>query len=142
MSTSPTEFGSAVELLHEYQDIEKQLSDPAVHADTGRARTLGRRFAQLGPVVAGYQEWKRANEDLVAARELAREDESFKDEIPALENDVAEKSEKLQQLLLPRDPDDDGHRGAVLAGTPWQSPQTPGSGRRQTRGRSGSRPGD
>jgi peptide chain release factor 1 len=107
VSTSPTEFGSAVELLHEYQDIEKQLSDPAVHADTGRARTLGRRFAQLGPVVAGYQEWKRASEDLVAARELAREDESFKDEIPALENDVAEKSEKLQQLLLPRDPDDD-----------------------------------
>jgi len=32
-------------LLDEYAEVETALSDPAVHSDQARARTLGRRFA-------------------------------------------------------------------------------------------------
>ena len=51
-------FAAVQPLLDEYADIESQLADPAVHADGGRARTLGRRFAELGRVVAAHAAWK------------------------------------------------------------------------------------
>ena len=36
-------FAAVEPLLAEHADIEAQLADPSVHADAGRARTLGRR---------------------------------------------------------------------------------------------------
>jgi len=47
------------------------MADPSIHEDQGKARLLGRRYAQLGPVVAGFNAWKSANDDLAAAREMA-----------------------------------------------------------------------
>ena len=58
-------------LVDEYADLERQLADPSVHADAGRARTLGRRYAELGPIVATYQQWRTLGDDADAARELA-----------------------------------------------------------------------
>jgi peptide chain release factor 1 len=42
------------------------MADPSIHEDQANARKLGRRYAQLGPVVAGFKAWKSAEEDLVA----------------------------------------------------------------------------
>ena len=38
-------------VLAEHADLERQLSDPALHGDAGNARRVGRRFAQLAPIV-------------------------------------------------------------------------------------------
>ena len=46
-------FASAHEMVREYQELEKQMADPSIHEDQNNARKLGRRYAQLGPVVAG-----------------------------------------------------------------------------------------
>ena len=100
-------FESCVELVEEYADVETQLSDPAVHGDQARARRLGRRFAELGPIVAAYREWLAATDDLAAAQELAEVDEAFADEVPSLQDRVAAAEERLTALLLPRDPMDD-----------------------------------
>ena len=100
-------FASAHEMVREYQELEKQMADPSIHEDQGKARQLGRRYAQLGPVVAGFNAWKSANDDLAAAREMAAEDPEFAAELPAMEVAVAEAAEKLEELLLPRDPNDD-----------------------------------
>ena len=100
-------FASAHEMVREYQELEKQMADPSIHEDQGKARQLGRRYAQLGPVVAGFNAWKSANDDLAAAREMAAEDPDFAAEIPAIEATVAAAAEKLEELLLPRDPNDD-----------------------------------
>ncbi|MHA7134619.1 peptide chain release factor 1 [Oerskovia turbata] len=102
-----TESFAAVEhLLAEHAEIETQLADPAVHADAGRARTLGRRYAELGQVVAAYRAWREATDDADAAAELAAEDSAFADELPALQEAVAAAAEKLRRVLVPRDPDD------------------------------------
>ena len=37
-------------MLAEHAEIERELADPAVHADQGRARALGRRYAELTQV--------------------------------------------------------------------------------------------
>jgi peptide chain release factor 1 len=100
-------FASAHEMVREYQELEKQMADPSIHEDQGKARQLGRRYAQLGPVVAGFNTWKSAADDLEAAREMATEDSSFAAEIPAMEKAVEVAAEKLEELLLPRDPNDD-----------------------------------
>ncbi|MGN6473146.1 MAG: peptide chain release factor 1 [Mycobacteriales bacterium] len=100
-------FEQVEELVAEHADLEKQLADPEIHSDQGKARTVGRRYAELGPVVAKYLEWKRAGDDLAAAKELADEDASFRAEVPELEAAVARLTDEMRVLLIPRDPNDD-----------------------------------
>jgi len=99
-------LGKLAELLAEYAEVEQALADPAVHADTGRARTLGRRFAELAPIVAVTGELDSCREDLAAARELATEDSSFAAEADALVTRIDELEARLRELLLPKDPHD------------------------------------
>ncbi|SDJ30357.1 bacterial peptide chain release factor 1 (bRF-1) [Frankineae bacterium MT45] len=106
MSDNKQGAGKLPELLAEYADVEKQLSDPAVHADQAKARTLGRRFAQLAPLVAASRELDTAQDDLQTARELADEDPSFAAEAEALTLRIAELEARLRELLLPKDPND------------------------------------
>jgi peptide chain release factor 1 len=100
-------FASAHEMVREYAELELKMADPTIHDDQGKARLLGRRYAQLGPVVAGFHAWKSAEDDLIAARELAEVDADFATEIPALEEARNSAATKLEELLLPRDPNDD-----------------------------------
>ena len=100
-------FASADELVKEYAELEAKMADPSIHDDANNARKLGRRYAQLGPVVSGYRVWRAAEDDLAAGREMAAEDADFASEIPALESAAHEAAEKLEELLLPRDPNDD-----------------------------------
>ena len=100
-------FASAHEMVREYQELETLMADPSIHEDQGKARQLGRRYAQLGPVVAGFNAWKSAADELEAAKEMAAEDASFAAELPAMEMSVEAAADKLEELLLPRDPNDD-----------------------------------
>ncbi|PZU40575.1 MAG: peptide chain release factor 1 [Arsenicicoccus sp.] len=100
-------FESALPLLGEHADIERELADPAVHGDPTALRRLNKRYAALAPTVAAYRAWESASGDLEAARELAAEDPSFADEVPALEQAVMAAAEALRRQLVPRDPDDD-----------------------------------
>ncbi|GAA3835954.1 peptide chain release factor 1 [Sphaerisporangium flaviroseum] len=95
------------ELLGEYAELEQKLADPSVHADQNRARTLGKRYAQLTPIVSVYRELEGVRNDLEAARELATEDQAFADEAVELESRIAPLEERLTHLLVPRDPNDD-----------------------------------
>ena len=94
------------ELLTEYGELEKALADPAVHADQNQARKLGRRYAELTPVVKTLRELESAREDLTAARELAAEDPTFAAESDELAKRIPELETKLTELLVPRDPHD------------------------------------
>lgn len=100
-------FATMPEILKEYETLEAAMADPSIHADQGKARQLGKRYAQLGPVIAGYRAYKKAEDDLAAAKELAEVDEGFAAELPALEASLQDAAEKLEELLLPRDPNDD-----------------------------------
>jgi peptide chain release factor 1 len=70
------------------------------------AKKLNRRYAELGAIVAAYNSVVTLTDDLAATRELAKEDESFADEVPATEEKLIAATEKLRRLLIPRDPDD------------------------------------
>ena len=92
--------------LAEHAALEAELADPSVHADQARARELGRRYAELGPLVAAITAQASVEGDLAAARELALEDASFAEELPALEAELAALRERVRDLLVPKDPAD------------------------------------
>ncbi|HEY6737541.1 MAG TPA: peptide chain release factor 1 [Actinopolymorphaceae bacterium] len=100
-------FEAVEALLAEHTELERKLSDPAIHADQATARTVGRRYAELGRVVRAYEEFKQVEDDLAAARELASEDPGFADEAERLAAQHAEFERRLRLLLLPSDPNDD-----------------------------------
>lgn len=93
-------------LKAEHAELQKQLSDSAIHANPGLAKKLNRRYQELDAMLSAEQALIQAQDDLTAAKELAKEDEAFAAELPAMEERVLEASEKLRRLLIPRDPDD------------------------------------
>ena len=93
-------------MLAEHADLERQLSDPELHADAANARRVGKRFAQLAPIAGVYRKREAARGDLEAARELAAEDASFSAEVAQLEATVADLDVQLTDMLAPRDPHD------------------------------------
>ncbi|MDO5534038.1 MAG: peptide chain release factor 1 [Propionibacteriaceae bacterium] len=99
-------FTQAESLRAEYADLERRMADPATHADTALSRKVGRRYAELTGVVKALNEHEALTADLDAARELAADDADFAAEADALEQRLAVASEKLAELLAPRDPHD------------------------------------
>jgi peptide chain release factor 1 len=100
-------FPGCDDLVAEAADVEARLADPAVHADPAVARRLGRRYAQLRPIVDTYRAWLAAGDDEVAARELSATDPAFAAEADELRQQREALAEQLRLLLVPRDAFDD-----------------------------------
>ena len=94
-------FEAVESLVEEHAALEQRMADPAVHAHPAQAKKVGQRYAELTAVLRTYREWKQVGDDLEAARELELDDEveSLEARLPAL-------AERLQHLLVPRDPSD------------------------------------
>ncbi|MCU1678519.1 MAG: prfA [Frankiales bacterium] len=103
-ASAPTDLLSGV--LAEHAELEQAMQDPTIHNDQNRARTLGQRYAELTPIVETAQELQAVDDDLTAAREFVKEDESFRTELDSLAARKDELTEKLRRLLLPTDPHD------------------------------------
>ena len=94
-------------LVDEMRALETELADPSLHADPARARSVGKRHAQLRPIVELYEQWLVAGEDEQAARELAQADPGFAEEAEEIAAQRQEMSERLSEMLVPRDALDD-----------------------------------
>ena len=90
-------------------ELDRLLSDPLVTDDLDRYRKLTREHAELAPIVERHALYQAALADERAARELLADPEmkTFgEDELAAAKLRIAELDSRLQQLLLPKDPDD------------------------------------
>jgi peptide chain release factor 1 len=103
----------AVETLErEHGELEQRLAAPETHADPRLAKQLNQRYAELSRILAAKHEWETLGDDVEAARELAKEDEAFAEEVDTLAQRHHDAEEKLRRLLVPRDPADD--KDAIL----------------------------
>ncbi len=94
-------------MLAEHAEIERELADPAVHADQARARTLGRRYAELTQIVEAARDLRTPADDLRAPRRSSPpRTQRFAPRPRPRRAGSSELAERLQELLLPRDPDD------------------------------------
>src|SRR5215472_13266419 len=91
------------DLASEHAQLERDLADPAVHADQEKARALGKRYSELTPIVSAYSQWLKMREDEAAAIELSDEDPSFAQEALQLGRAREELELRLEHLLVPRD---------------------------------------
>jgi peptide chain release factor 1 len=97
-------FDSVDSLVDEHAAIEQQLGQPDAFADAARSRSLSQRYSLLTAVVTAYQDWQAIVGDIEAARELAAEDDTFVAEAERLDQRRLELEERIQHLLVPRDP--------------------------------------
>ena len=93
-------------LRAEHASLQEQLSDSALHTNPALAKKLNRRYAELSAIMNAESNLIKVTEDLAAAKELAKEDEAFAEELPGMEQQLKDAGEKLRRLLIPRDPDD------------------------------------
>ncbi len=99
-------FEAIEALVAEHAELEKVMSDPAIHSDAARAKKVGQRYAELSSIIKTYREWQQAGADAQAARELSKEDPVFAEEAESLDADQTRLAERLQRMLVPRDPSD------------------------------------
>jgi len=100
------------QLAERHEEVGRLLADPEVINDNPRFRALSREFAQLEPVAGALSELAQAQRDLDAARAMRSDPEMrelAEEEIPAAEARIAALDERLQLLLIPVDPRDEGN---------------------------------
>ncbi len=102
------------QLVGRHEEVGALLAEPEVIADQARFRDLSREYAQLEPVVARFRAWQQTHADLLAAREMACDDDPELralaiDEIDSSEARLTELEHALQLLMLPTDPHDAGN---------------------------------
>ena len=99
-------FDSLQGLREEHAELQKQLSDPSIHANPGLSKKLNRRYAELNSIIAAEDNLRALEADIEAAKELVGEDDSFREELEKNQEKLVAAEEKLRRLLIPRDPDD------------------------------------
>lgn len=95
--------------------VERQLSDPAVYADRESLTRLSREQKELTPIVDAFRAWQQAETDCAGAQELLSDPEMrelAQEELHRARQERDRLSEELKRLLLPRDPNDD--RNVIL----------------------------
>jgi peptide chain release factor 1 len=93
--------------LHE---LDALLSAPDVVDQMDRFRALSREHAEVSIVVEVFNRYLQRESDMTAAREMLNDPdmaEMAQEEIQSAEADIAQLDQELQQLLLPKDPDDE-----------------------------------
>ncbi len=99
-------------LVERYEEVQHLLGDLGVIGDQDKFRALSKEYSQLEEVTKCFTAYKQAQEDLVAAEEMAKEDdaemrEMAQEEIKAAKVAIEDLAAELQILLLPKDPNDD-----------------------------------
>lgn len=97
-----------------YEEINSSLMDADVINDQDRYKKLMKEYKTLTPLVEKYREYKKAESEYNEAKEMLNESGIDKDlkEMAQLQYDeskelIAQYTEELKILLLPKDPDDD-----------------------------------
>jgi peptide chain release factor 1 len=99
-------FEAAADLRDEFVELERKLSDPSIHGDPAASRKIGRRYAELTPIVKNLDAHAQLSADLAASRELGDEDPEFAEEAERIAVKLAQVEDKLTKLLAPRDAND------------------------------------
>jgi peptide chain release factor 1 len=94
-----------------FEEIEMQMTDPAVLADHVRLTELAQERSDLQPLTEAYHQYQEAEEELAGAREMLTLDDPemvalAEDEIRRLESRLEELRRQMRSYLVPKDPRD------------------------------------
>lgn len=102
-------------LAKEFDDIEQKLRDPAMLSDHRELAKLGKRRAELEPLVLLLKEYEKCEESIRAVGDIANDPELLtlaQEEAEEAKKRMPDLEEKMRRFLVPKDPDDD--RNVIL----------------------------
>ncbi|MEY4685207.1 MAG: hypothetical protein RLZ25_1666 [Pseudomonadota bacterium] len=100
------------QLSQRFEEITALLAEPETQNDQDRFRALSKEYAQLNPLVSTYREYDTAADAKTFAESLTSDTDPdvramAADEIKTASESLEILGQKLQVLLLPRDPNDE-----------------------------------
>ena len=87
-------------LIDRHEEIAGLLSDPDIISNQNQFRELSQEYTQLGPVVNCFQNYNAAAEDLEAAEEMLKDDDTDVREMAQEEKKEASKNIATLELEL------------------------------------------
>lgn len=101
-------------LCERHEEVGVLLGDPDIISDQNKFRELSMEYSQLEPVTKTFGNFQTAEDDIVAADEMLKEDDADMREMASEEKKDAEQRIEtleldLQKLLLPKDPHDNSN---------------------------------
>ncbi len=105
-------FGKYESILHRFEEVGQQITDPAVMSDMKRYVKLNQEYKRLDLLVKAFKEYKAIIDNIQSGREIldTENDEDLremaKEEIETSEQLIPEKEKDIKLLLIPADPQD------------------------------------
>ncbi len=99
-----------LEIEHKFEDIERQLEDPAVVIQPSELQRLGKARAEIADIVEIIREYKISLQQLKEAEEMLSDPEMrelAQAELEPLKTRIADQEDRLKLMLVPKDPMDD-----------------------------------
>ncbi|AZL70617.1 MULTISPECIES: peptide chain release factor 1 [Pseudomonas] len=98
-------------LQDRFEELTALLGDAEVISDQTRFRAYSREYAEVEPVIAAYQEWRKVQDDLEGAQALLKDAdpdlrEMAVEEVREAKEQLVGLESNLQRMLLPKDPND------------------------------------
>jgi len=95
-----------------YEDLGRQLGDPALLADQKKFQAIAKQHRDLEPTVDKFREYRKLRDSIAEARTMASDSDPdlramAEEELAELEPKLPIVEEDLKVLLLPKDPNDD-----------------------------------
>ena len=95
-----------------YEELGRQLSDPAIVNDQANYRKVSKQHRDLEETVEKYREYRKLRDGVSEAKAMLGESDAemramAEEELATLEPQLAKVEEELKVLLLPKDPNDD-----------------------------------
>ena len=96
-----------------YEELTRELSRPDVASDPARLKDLGKQHSELHDIVTAYRGYMEAGRQAEEARAMARKEkdpemvEYLRAEEREAQARAAELEKQLEQLLVPKDPNDE-----------------------------------
>jgi len=95
-----------------YEDLGRQLSEPALLSDQKKFQTIAKQHRDLEPTVEKFRDYRKIKDGIAEARLMLNDAdpdirEMAQAELEALEPRLPGVEEDLKMLLLPKDPNDE-----------------------------------
>ena len=95
-----------------YEDLGRQLSDPALVTDQKKFQSVAKQHRDLEPAVDAFRRYRRLKEAIAEAKAMAADTDPemsamAAEELAELEPKLPAAEEELRVLLLPKDPNDE-----------------------------------
>jgi peptide chain release factor 1 len=102
--------GKLESMVRRYAELDQLLCDPKIFGDQQKLNSLNRERSNISNIVEAFNEWRAVDKHVAEDREALNDPELgplVKQELPELEEKLANLEQRIFVLLLPKDPNDD-----------------------------------